>query len=39
MSNPHIIKEEITDDMGDKLVVTTYDDGEVIMVPLEETEN
>ena len=39
MSDPHIINEEIEDDMGDKLVVTTYDDGEVIMVPLEETEN
>ena len=39
MSDPHIIKEKIEDDMGDKLVVTTYDDGEVIMVPLEETEN
>jgi|TARA_R100000458_G_C8103304_1_gene129116 hypothetical protein len=39
MSDPHITKEEIEDDMGDKLVVTTYDDGEVIMVPLEETEN
>ena len=39
MSDPHIIKEEIEDDMGNKLVVTTYDDDEVIMVPLEETEN
>ena len=39
MSDPHIIKEEIEDDMGNKLVVTTYDNGEVIMVPLEETEN
>ena len=39
MNDPHITKEEIEDDMGDKLVVTTYDDGEVIMVPLEETEN
>jgi|TARA_R110000744_G_C19266753_1_gene551992 hypothetical protein len=38
MSNPRIIKEEIVDDMGDKIVVTTFDDGEVIMVPLEETE-
>ena len=37
MSNPRIIKEEIVDDMGDKIVVTTFDDGEVIMVPLEET--
>ena len=39
MSNPQIIKEEIIDDMGEKIVVTTFDDGEVIMVPLEETEN
>jgi len=39
MSNPHIIKEETVDDMGEKIVVTTYDDGEVIMVPLDETEN
>ena len=39
MSNPHIIKEEIIDDMGEKIVVTTFDDGEVIMIPLEETEN
>ena len=39
MSNPHIIKEETVDDMEEKIVVTTYDDGEVIMVPLDETEN
>lgn len=39
MSNPRIIKEETVDDMGEKIVVTTFDDGEVIMVPLDETEN
>ena len=39
MSNPHIIKEETVDDMGEKIVGTTFDDGEVIMVPLDETEN
>jgi len=39
MSNPQIIKEETVDDMGEKIVVTTFDDGEVIMVPLDETEN
>ena len=39
MSNPYIIKEETVDDMGEKIVVTTFDNGEVIMVPLDETEN
>mgnify|MGYP003320127081 FL=1 len=39
MNNPRIIKEETVDDMGEKIVVTTFDEGEVIMVPLDETEN
>ncbi len=39
MSNPHILTEETVDDMGERIVVTTFDDGEVIMVPLDETEN
>ena len=39
MSNPHIIKEETVDDMVEKIVVKTFDNGEVIMFPLDETEN
>jgi|14_taG_2_1085336.scaffolds.fasta_scaffold03691_2 hypothetical protein len=37
MNNPQIIKEEV-DESGDKtLVITTFDDGEVIFVELDES--
>jgi len=37
MNDPHIINEETVDDMGTEFVVTTFDDGEVIIVPFNET--
>tara|TARA_Y100001938_G_C8075442_1_gene425764 strand:- start:446 stop:559 length:114 start_codon:yes stop_codon:yes gene_type:complete len=37
MSSPKIIEEEKVDDMGENFIISTFDNGEVIIVPIEET--